>query len=184
MTSAIDYSQINVEYPIAGQDNDTQGFRDNFNEIKQCLVSAKSEIEVLQNNTLSTLEINDLQGGSMINGTYSNMGGEVGPGTITDNEVTIELGDKPYIFINTSDALTLNINNITDDTNIYNKVRVHIISTTTEDLQLPVTGVTYESTFLATLTDYAMAMASGKEYIFDIWRYNNTKIYLTYIGMF
>ena len=39
---------IDITYPIAGQDNDTQGFRDNFSSIKNNLNIAKNEISDLQ----------------------------------------------------------------------------------------------------------------------------------------
>jgi hypothetical protein len=45
---------INVAFPIAGQDNDSEGFRTNFNIIRQSLLATDSEIESLQS-TLSTL---------------------------------------------------------------------------------------------------------------------------------
>lgn len=45
---------INVAFPIAGQDNDSEGFRTNFNIIQQSLLATESEIESLQS-TLSTL---------------------------------------------------------------------------------------------------------------------------------
>ena len=34
MASSITPTNISVTFPIAGQDNDSQGFRDNFNNIK------------------------------------------------------------------------------------------------------------------------------------------------------
>jgi hypothetical protein len=48
MASNINSNNINGAYPIAGQDNDSQGFRDNFTNIKNNLASAKLEIEELQ----------------------------------------------------------------------------------------------------------------------------------------
>ena len=45
---------IDGTYPKAGQDNSSQGFRDNFNEIKNNFTEAKSEIEDLQSNKAST----------------------------------------------------------------------------------------------------------------------------------
>ena len=53
MTSNINYSGIDAAYPIAGQDNDSQGFRDNFSAIQTALAIAGSEISNLQSNTLS-----------------------------------------------------------------------------------------------------------------------------------
>jgi hypothetical protein len=48
MSSNINPAAINGAYPIAGQDNDSQGFRDNFTNIRNNLASAKLEIEELQ----------------------------------------------------------------------------------------------------------------------------------------
>jgi hypothetical protein len=44
---------INTAYPIAGQSNDTQGFRNNFTYIQLALTTASNEITNLQN-SLST----------------------------------------------------------------------------------------------------------------------------------
>jgi len=50
--SSINPNNINGQYPIAGQDNDSQGFRDNFTNIKNNFTFSKSEIEDLQNNAI------------------------------------------------------------------------------------------------------------------------------------
>lgn len=54
MTSTVtNYSNnINAAYPIAGIDNDTQGFRENFTNIKNSLGIAATEISDLQSNTV------------------------------------------------------------------------------------------------------------------------------------
>ena len=48
MASNINSNNIDGTYPIAGQDNDSQGFRTNFTNIKNNLAYAKSEIDDLQ----------------------------------------------------------------------------------------------------------------------------------------
>lgn len=53
MTSAINPNNINGEYPVAGQDNNTQGFRDNFTNIKVNFQYAETEITNLQANSIS-----------------------------------------------------------------------------------------------------------------------------------
>ena len=50
MASSIDTSTIDADYPVAGIDNDSQGFRDNFNSIKTNITTAGSEITALQAN--------------------------------------------------------------------------------------------------------------------------------------
>ena len=51
MASSIISSTIDETYPVAGQDNDSQGFRDNFTIMKDNFSYAKSEIETLQDDT-------------------------------------------------------------------------------------------------------------------------------------
>ena len=69
MASNIDDTGIDETYPVAGVDNDTQGFRDNFNIIKNNFVTTKSEITNLQDNTVKLTENNNMQGSYIIDAT-------------------------------------------------------------------------------------------------------------------
>jgi len=64
MASQINYNIINGTYPIAGQDNSSQGFRDNFTNIKNNFESAYDEITDLQNKVLLA--------SPLTNGTFNN----------------------------------------------------------------------------------------------------------------
>lgn len=55
MASLINPSNIDATFPIAGQDNDTQGFRTNYQNIKNNFTVASSEINALQSN-VATLQ--------------------------------------------------------------------------------------------------------------------------------
>lgn len=50
MASLINPNNIDTAYPVAGQDNSTQGFRTNFTNIKQNFEYAEQEINALQSN--------------------------------------------------------------------------------------------------------------------------------------
>lgn len=50
--SSINPNNIDGTYPIAGQDNDSQGFRDNFTNIKNNLTFAQAELADLQLNAI------------------------------------------------------------------------------------------------------------------------------------
>lgn len=52
MSSNINPNNIDGAYPVAGQDNNSQGFRDNFTNIKVNFQSAENEINDLQNKAL------------------------------------------------------------------------------------------------------------------------------------
>jgi hypothetical protein len=52
-------NQINANFPVAGEDNDSQGFRSNFSRIQNAFLSASKEITELQTNSVSLSAQND-----------------------------------------------------------------------------------------------------------------------------
>jgi hypothetical protein len=64
MTSQINFNNIDGTYPIAGQDNSSQGFRDNFTNTKNNFEIAYNEITDLQNKVILKSPLN--------NGTFNN----------------------------------------------------------------------------------------------------------------
>jgi len=95
MTSQVNPNNIDGTYPVAGQDNDSQGFRDNFTNIRNNLTYAKAEIEDLQNKAVlksaltNTTLSNDMAGNALVGSsltswreTYNNIGSVSGSTTI------------------------------------------------------------------------------------------------------
>ena len=76
MTSAINTNGINVNYPVPGVNNSSQGFRDNFAAIKNDLNTAATEITDLQNNVVLKQALN----GTVLNNDMGN--------TLISNAVT------------------------------------------------------------------------------------------------
>lgn len=69
--SNINPNNINGSYPVAGVDNDSQGFRDNFTNIKNNFAYAQSEIDDLQSkaivkSALSGTTLNNNMGGTLL----------------------------------------------------------------------------------------------------------------------
>ena len=54
MASNINPNNVNGTFPVAGQDNSSQGFRDNFTNIKNNLIFAQAEITDLQSKAILT----------------------------------------------------------------------------------------------------------------------------------
>lgn len=52
MTSQVNPDNIDGTYPVAGQDNDSQGFRDNFTNIRNNFSYIKQEVEDLQSKSI------------------------------------------------------------------------------------------------------------------------------------
>jgi hypothetical protein len=79
MTSAINPNNIDGTYPVAGQDNNSQGFRDNFTNTKTNFQFAADEISDLQSKVVlkqaltgTTLD-NDMVGSLLYNATLADM---------------------------------------------------------------------------------------------------------------
>jgi hypothetical protein len=72
--SAIVYSTINENFPTAGQDNDSQGFRDNFARIKTGLSTAQTEITYLNTNSVDKTTSNDMGNNTLSNVIFKNYG--------------------------------------------------------------------------------------------------------------
>ena len=71
MASNITSGTIDGAYPVAGVDNDTQGFRDNFTIIKTGLATAAGEITSLQDTTAKLNTSNDFLGTDVTNANLS-----------------------------------------------------------------------------------------------------------------
>jgi hypothetical protein len=103
MASNIVTTQINVNYPVAGQDNDTQGFRTNFQNIQTALNTAAYEISALQSSTASFPIISTVD--KIVN--YS-----VGAGNIAFDNGNLYVTTSPsnYLKIPTASQLYSNAN--------------------------------------------------------------------------
>jgi len=102
MTSNINYASISTTYPVAGQDNDSQGFRDNFTNISTALATAKTEISALQTNAVlvanladNTTVTNNLLGSSITNALYSQFNGIFFNGGSVTTSANINLNNGP-----------------------------------------------------------------------------------------
>ena len=73
MASQVNPNNIDGTFPVAGQDNDSQGFRDNFTNIRNNFTFIKAEVEDLQNKAVlktaltNTTLSNDFAGNAIVN---------------------------------------------------------------------------------------------------------------------
>ena len=114
MTSAINYSAIVTGYPVAGQDNDSQGFRDNFGAISAALSTAKDEITNLQSkavlkSSLSAVETvtNDLNGSTIADGKLNGMGTTALAGTVVAGTIIVNLSTAGFYYSTVTENVTV-----------------------------------------------------------------------------
>lgn len=188
MTSEITYLEINENFPIAGQDNDTQVFRDNFGTIKRSLNSAQSEITDLQNNTAKLNEENDFQGNVVSQAILTrNTDFLTDKGQITATTNTIDFEDGPYQIIRfgtTGGAVSLDFIQFPSDSSKVGKVTLELYGNdAAQTLSFIASGgMTFKknSSFPATLT----VTSSTDPVILEVWRHDSGYMFLNYLGQF
>lgn len=114
MASSINTANINGDYPVAGQDNSSQGFRDNFTNIKTNFNYAKNEIEDLQNKVVlkgaltGTSLDNNMDGNMIYNVLLNRVSYEVyNDYGVQSGTVTLDFEDGYYQTLTTGGNVTL-----------------------------------------------------------------------------
>ena len=132
MPSNIVPNTIDHTYPVAGRDNDSQGFRDNFTNIKNNFEYAEAEIDDLQANGIFKSALtggsldNDMSGALISNAQIKGFR-EVRVATPeTAGVINLDVSAGQYQTISTStNAITLSFTNWASAGN-YSKIRVQI----------------------------------------------------------
>lgn len=117
MSSNINPNNIDGTYPVAGQDNNSQGFRDNFTNIKTNFQYAEDEITDLQANAIlksalngTTLD-NDMLGSLVYNGVVADFGlTRVALGTVSGSQ-TINYATGHFHTLTTGGSVNLAFSN-------------------------------------------------------------------------
>ena len=112
MSSTItNYSNaINVNYPIPGQDNDSQGFRTNFSKIQSALNFAGGEITALQVNSVKLNDTNDFGNNIIKKAAFINCSDVAYSGTPDEGIISVDLNNGGYQRFTISESGTYNIN--------------------------------------------------------------------------
>jgi hypothetical protein len=144
MTSAINPNNIDGAYPVAGQDNDSQGFRDNFTNTKTNFNYAATEITDLQskavlkaaltgttlNNAMNNSSISDVQ-------LFDVSSPKAALGTVTS--ATLNYAASPYYTLATGGAVAISFSNFPPAGQVCTLRLQVTVSNTAHTLVLPVT---------------------------------------------
>ena len=194
MTSNINYLSINENFPVAGEDNDTQTFRDNFDTIKTSLRSGQEEITALQANTAG-LQLVETENGSDFGGReISNAilrdtlirayGGGVIPGDVTT--LTIDYENGGYQKFQFAGNINIDFQNFPDNASIGGLGKV-TLELTADNVARTLTfissgGVTYRRN--ATFPTPFVVTSQTAPIIIEVWRRDANNIFLNYLGQF
>jgi len=193
VTSNINYASINENFPVAGQDNDTQVFRDNFDTIKTSFQVAKDEITDLQANVARTDLDNDFNFKLISRAVLQNNYDKKFDGGVITAPLTIDFENGNYQIYRFGANTTIDFLNFPDDTfdpEGKGKVTLELYSDgTNRTLTFSTTGGTVlkkNSTFPTpfVVNSSEGAAGAGNPLIVEVWRHKSDRIFMNYVGQF
>ena len=176
MTSQITSSNIDGTFPVAGQDNPSQGFRDNFTNIKNNFTYAANEISDLQSKALlksaltGTTLNNDLQGATINNATTLSFRETVYDFGSASGNQNIDFTQANYQTITLAGSTTFAFTNFAATTGAHARVRIRLV----------VPNVLYTVTWPSTVDATDLSTIAGANG--NILTFSNAGTYIFEIG--
>lgn len=199
--SDINFQAINENFPIAGQDNDTQVFRDNFETIKENFRLAKTEISDLEEKAARTDQANDFNLFTVTRAVFQNNRDKVADlvseqGVITADPFTIDYENGNYQILRLGASISLDTLNFPGDPAIPNEpsspigvgrvvlelyasnpgLSGHTITFSSSGGTVIKYGTGFPSPFILTSTENPVFI--------EIWRHSQETIFIRHLGLF
>ena len=194
MTSNINYLSINENFPIAGEDNDTQTFRDNFDTIKTSLRAASEEITNIQSNTAG-LQLVETENGSdfgsreisnaiLRNTLIKSYGGGVIPGSVS--LLTIDYENGGYQKFQFAGNINIDFQNFPNNASVGGVGKV-TLELTADNVARTLTFISSGGTVFrrnATFPTPFVVTSQTAPIIVEVWQRDSNNIFLNYLGQF
>ena len=177
-------ADIDGSFPVAGQDNDSQGFRDNFSVIKNSLATARAEVTDLEEITAKKNQDNDFNNNEIQRASFIQTTEKVvSQATNTNMSLYWTYGSYQTIIVTNDVTLTLTG---WPEAGVLAKLRIGVKSDGSKDCNV---------TFVSTIGNDILAapgmqnpfVASLEKYvkIFDFWTHDGgDTVYCQYLGEF
>jgi len=192
--SNINYTRINENFPVAGQDNDTQVFRDNFDTIKTSLRVAQEEITALEDPATGAARLNrdnDFNRNTIQNAVLQNniekttSSIEVPIEGATVNTATIDFENGHYqLFRVTESTVIFDFLNFPINTGV-GKVTVEFTSSNglTRTILFSDQPDNFRIKKSPGFPDVLQVTSQTDPIIVEIWRRDASTIYMKYVGL-
>jgi hypothetical protein len=199
--SNINYLNIEERFPVSGQDNDTQTFRDNFDAIKTGLRVAQEEITLLEDNTARTDQDTNFNKFEIVNSVMRDIRERAVPGGDYNGQ-GIDFRSGSYQIFNIVNNANLFFQNlpgdplIVDETNSVGKMTVELYAAATGETSPPYTvtfttsggAVVKKSGFPVVESGDFVITSTADPIILEIWRRKAGTaadyIFIRYVGQF
>jgi hypothetical protein len=193
VTSNINFAGINEQFPVAGQDNDTQVFRDNFDTIKTSFRTAQTEITDLQDNSARTDLDNDFNLNKISNAVLQqNREQKFNWGNYSESSIDIDFELGSYQILSLGSNVNMQFTNLPGDP-VYTSETTPI-GMGKITLELYSSGGSYVVNFVTTggtvfkkdpAFPGAVTISSADNPVFiEVWRHNQNFIFMRYLGQY
>ena len=188
--SNIDFISIDETFPLAGRDNDSQGFRDNFSVIKNNFEAAKGEIEDLQFNAVRVDQANNFNGENIVNANFVACSEELFEGRGVGENTTVDWNNGSYQTFTATGDLQFTLLGFPDSGRV-GKITLQIDA---EGVNRQINfGISTGGSFKKSPNVPTLPLTispSGEYHIFEFWTYNFSAssseriVFMDYIGKF
>ncbi len=184
-------SDIDASFPVAGVDNESQGFRDNFSAIVDSLTQAETDITALETTSLNkTDEISDLSGNQILDAELCGVTAKsYSSASLVANQNIGFLNGHYQVFPINADVVL----NLADwpDAGRAATIRVHLVGTSSTERTIDFTvdgggDIYYDDTWLAMAGAPTITVDDGTTaHLVEFWSYDGgSNVYAKYLGTF
>ena len=191
------HNAIDIQYPVAGQDNNSQGFRDNFGHIFNAFQETDLSLTELSSNAIlkGGTTVNDLTGATITNGLYNTLYGvtsshdvPAGSAVLDINltsgrlqEIQLHAGENVMKFTNWPIEVS------------FAEIKLHLVNKSGSDAVIvPISSeaagnVIYESAYIATNTGERVPITinTDTQLVINAWSYDSgANVYVSVIGFY
>jgi hypothetical protein len=163
-------NKINSSYPVPGVDNDTQGFRDNFANIKNALQATAQELSYLDLNTAKlNTGTNDYNYGSDIYRAKLRAGGIVSTVISAQPTTNVSFQSGGYHTVTADGAVTLRITDWAP-AGLYASIKFEVLNfdTGSSSVTFDVAGSTLKKEAALTLP-HVLSASTTTSHMFELW---------------
>lgn len=189
MTSQINYAAINENFPVAGQDNDTQVFRDNFDTIKTGLRYANTEITDLQTYVVRIDKDNNFNEHYVSRAVFRDNRNSIFNGGVILVPISIDYSVGNYQIYRFGANVQIGFLSFPDNETVpagVSKVTLELYGDgTSRTISLdPSNNVTYKKKNWPTSNNTFTVQSTTTPVIIEVWKYQDSTTFVNYLGEF
>ena len=184
MASSISVTDINASFPVAGQDNSSQGFHTNFATIKTALSTAKTEITALQATAPKLDASNNYGGNQQIDQHLFRATASVFNGSTIAANYVVSFLDGHYQKFQISNNVTLEFGNW-PISGRYSTLRLELVSSSATDQNVQFSAGSTRTLYKDLNFPTTFTVSNTYKQVIEFWTTDGGQtVYAKHVGRF